>query len=57
MLEKINKKLENIGEQLRGSIKYDFDFSFDSFDFLITKFRKDQLVIKNINKNLCKKLK
>jgi hypothetical protein len=54
---KLNTKLENLGEELRGAIKYDFKFDLDSFDFLLTKFKKDTLVIKNINKNLYKKLK
>lgn len=57
MLKKINEKLENLGEGMRGSIKYDFEFEFDSLDFLLTKVKKDYLVTKNITQNLFKKLK
>lgn len=51
-LTKLNTKLELIGEGLRGKIKYDFSYEFDSFEALKTVFEKRLLSVKSLKNKL-----
>lgn len=55
MLEE-NKILEEIGELLRGNIRYDLEASLDRFEFFKTKNKKDNLFKGKIDKRLQKKI-
>lgn len=48
----INQILINLGNILIGRKLYDFDHTYDRYDFLRAQFDKKNLIIKKINKSV-----